>query len=140
MAQVLPVLVALALARRAAAEGQPQLLALEQPELHLHPAAEVALARRLAEVAAAEKPPTLLIETHSENFLLSVQLQVAKELLPPEAVRIYWVEKLSDGRSRVREVAIDGEGRTEGWPEGVFSEDLELARELFLQRRQTRGA
>ncbi len=137
MVQVLPVLVALAMARRAAAE-RPQILALEQPELHLHPAAELALARRLADAAAGSNPPSILIETHSENLLLSIQLQVAQGRLAAETVAIYWVERLNDGSSRARKIEIDGDGRTKGWPVGVFSEDIELARELFLLRRERR--
>ncbi len=137
MVQVLPVLVALAMTRRAAAE-HPQILALEQPELHLHPAAELALARRLADTAAGPNPLSIIIETHSENLLLSIQLQVAQGRLAAETVAIYWVERLNDGSSRARKIEIDGDGRTEGWPVGVFSEDIELARDLFLLRRKRR--
>lgn len=135
MAQVLPVLVALAMARRASPE-HPQILALEQPELHLHPAAEVALARQLCEAAAGQNPPSIVIETHSENLLLSIQVQVALDKLPAKDVAIYWVEKLNDGSSRARKMSIDDDGRVEGWPVGVFSEDVALARELFLLRRK----
>lgn len=135
MAQVLPVLVALALARRAA-EETPQILVLEQPELHLHPAAELALAQRFAETVSASSPPTLVVETHSENLMLSVQLQIAKGHLSPDAVLAYWVERLEDGRSLVRRVEFDDLGQTAGWPPGIFSEDMDLARQLFLLRRE----
>ncbi len=134
MAQVLPVLVALAMARQASGEG-PQLLALEQPELHLHPAAEVALARRFAETAAMDRPPVLVVETHSENLMLSVQLQIAEDKIRPEAVAVYWIERLADGRASVRRIELDEKGQAHGWPRGVFSEDVELARQLYLRRK-----
>ncbi len=70
--QVLPIVVAIEKARL---EGsRRRLLALEQPELHLHPAVQRTLGDYLCEVAAATDPPTLVVETHSENVLLSVQL------------------------------------------------------------------
>jgi predicted ATPase len=134
LAQILPVLVALAMARRP--NDAPQLVALEQPELHLHPAAEVALGEHLAEIAAAPDPPTLVVETHSENLMLSVQLRIAEGSLPPDAVGAYWVERLEDGRSLARQVEFDDAGRTSGWPEGVFSEDIHLARQMFRLRRE----
>ncbi len=137
LAQVLPVLVALAMARRPS--DAPQLVALEQPELHLHPAVEVALGQHLAEVAAAPHPPTLVVETHSENLMLSVQLQIAQGSLLPEAVAAYWVERLADGQSLARRVEFDAAGQTSGWPEGVFSEDIDLARRLFRLRHERSG-
>ncbi len=135
IAQVLPVLVALANAHRSAS-ADPQLLAVEQPELHLHPAAELALGQRLAEVAAGDQAPKMLVETHSENLMLSVQLQIAKGLLPASSVLAYWIERLEDGSSVVRRIDFDDDGQTDGWPEGVFSEDIELARQLFHVRRE----
>ena len=139
IAQVLPVLVALASARRAAEEA-PQILAIEQPELHLHPAAEVALGRRLAEIASGNHTPTMLVETHSENLMLSIQLQIAKGILLPTSVLGYWIERLDDGRSVARRIDFDDAGKTRGWPEGIFSEDIDLARQLFQLRREKRAS
>lgn len=133
VAQVLPVLVALEMAR--AAEGR--VLALEQPELHLHPAAEIALGERLVELAARDRGPSLLVETHSEHLMLAVQLSIARGALSPGAVLAYWVEKLEDGRSHLRRLEFSDDGRVlGGWPRGVFSEDTEQARELYLLRRE----
>ncbi len=135
--QVLPVLVALAQARRSN-DASPQLLAIEQPELHLHPAAESALGQHLAKVASGNNAPTMLVETHSENLMLSVQLQIAKGHLSPTAVLGYWIERLDDGRSIVSRIDFDEAGETRGWPEGVFSEDIDLARQLYRLRREKR--
>lgn len=137
MAQVLPVLVALAMAQRSSRDS-PRIVAFEQPELHLHPAAESALGQRLVEVAASEDGPTLLVETHSENLMLSVQLGIAGGSLPPDAVLGYWIERLEDGRSMARRIEFDEAGQTSGWPEGVFSEDIDLARQLFRLRQEQR--
>ena len=70
VSQVLPVLVALIVAEPG------QLIYLEQPELHLHPRAQVALAQVLAD--AAKRGVRVVAETHSSLLLLGVQTLVAE--------------------------------------------------------------
>ena len=70
VSQVLPVLVALIVAEPG------RLVYLEQPELHLHPRAQVALAQVLA--AAAKRGVRVVAETHSSLLLLAVQTLVAE--------------------------------------------------------------
>ncbi len=135
IAQVLPVLVAAAMAGRTGGE-RPRLLAFEQPELHLHTAIHAPLAERLCQLAAMDEPPNILVETHSENFLLGVQIQIAKGKLPPERVRIYWVEQDEDGASQVAPIDLDAEGFARGFPHDVFDKDVELSRSLFDAREQ----
>ena len=54
---------------------------IEQPELHLHPAAHADLADLY--LSAVEKTPTrFLIETHSETFLLRLRRRIAEGLRP----------------------------------------------------------
>lgn len=138
VSQVMPVLV---LGAMAAAGDFPRgaVLAVEQPEMHLHPRAERALARFFGAVVAAPSRPRLLIETHSENLLLFVQLMVARGELGPQDVSILWLEALDNGESRQRVIRLDAQGRPADWPAGVFSEDVETARELFLARRAPRS-
>ena len=70
VSQVLPVLIAVLVAEPG------QLVYLEQPELHLHPRAQVALARVLAD--AAKRGVRVVAETHSSLLLLGVQTLVAE--------------------------------------------------------------
>jgi hypothetical protein len=136
LAQVLPVLVAAAVAERRAQEEKGTFhLVLEQPELHLHPAAHAPLATWLCDIARKESAPRMVVETHSENFLFGVQLAVAKRELNPEHVRIYWVRQ-EQGRSMVSHIAMDEWGRLHGWPREVFTEETELARQLLEERRK----
>lgn len=135
MAQVLPVLLAAAMARRGD-NGDPRLLAFEQPELHLHPDAHAPLATHLCTLAAKDDPPQMLIETHSENFLLGVQLEIASGRLPADRALVYWVRQLEGGSSTVTRIVFDDDGRPHGgWPPGVFSRDMELTRQLIEQRK-----
>jgi predicted ATPase len=128
MAQVLPVLVAAALAAR---EGRSAVLAVEEPESHLHPDAQAVLARHFCGIAAKEEPPTLVMETHSRVFLLGVQLAVAEGRLPCDRVGLAWVDQDTAGRSTITPVVLSPSGHPrEGWPPAALGEDLRLASEL----------
>lgn len=126
-AQVLPVLVALARAR----VGGPRLLCLEQPELHLHTRAQAELAKLLVESARDAAAPRILVETHSEVLLMSVQLAIAKGEIAPDMVRVYWVESRADGTSDATPVSFDDQGRpTDTAIIGAFDEAIRLGQEL----------
>lgn len=130
--QVLPVLVLCALAQ-AGRLGAEHVIALEQPELHLHTDAQCALARHLCEIAARPDSPRFLIETHSEIFLLQLQLEVLKRRLPSEHALLYNVWMAKEGQSLVKRITLDQFGRPEGMPR-LFGEGLDLARDIARLR------
>lgn len=135
MVQVLPVLLGAALAAR---EGG--LLAVEEPESHLHPDAQRALAESLCGLAAGATPPTLVLETHSRVFLLGVQVAVARGQISRTDVGLVWVDQDALGRSTITQVELDEGGRLGlGWPVTALAEDLRLSAELSRQGRQGRG-
>jgi predicted ATPase len=134
MIQVLPVLVACALARK---RGNGSILAIEEPESHLHANAQQALAAHLCEIAAAASPPTIIAETHSRVLLLGVQLAIAEGRLPPERCCVYWVDQEVTGESILTKVEFDRHGRFKGgWPQTAFDEDQALARRLLDRQMQ----
>lgn len=108
VSQVLPVLVALI----GAEPGQ--LVYLEQPELHLHPRAQVALAQVLAD--AAKRGVRVVAETHSSLLLLGVQTLVAEGDLSPELVKLHWFSRNKDGVTEVSSVDLDEAGTYGEWP------------------------
>ena len=108
VSQVLPVLVALIAARPS------QLLYLEQPELHLHPRAQTALARVLAD--AAKRGVRVVAETHSSLLLLGIQTLVAEGDLSPELVKLHWFTRREDGVTEVDSVDLDEAGAYGDWP------------------------
>ncbi len=141
MVQVLPVLTALALARRTEEAGK--ILAFEEPESHLHPALQCALAEEICAVAAQSPPkgqPRILLETHSRLFMLAVQLQIMQGKIDPGDVLIYWVRQLGNGESVVEPMSLDRSARFVGGtlPPGIFSEDTDMAREI-IRARMERG-
>lgn len=125
--QVLPVLAALAAAE---AGTGPAIVALEEPESHLHPRLQMALAERIRSVLASERDVRVILETHSEHMLLALQKLVLTGF-PREHLRLYWVEQLADGRTLASPVEIGVDGSLgSNWPPGVFDDTLELAAEL----------
>ena len=139
MAQVLPVLVLGALARQGQLGSRPFLL-VEHPELHLHPAIHAELAAFFCELARDVDGPTTVLETHSENVLLRVQLAIARGELDPAKVIVHWVRSLPEGPAVVESITFDELARPQGdWPPRVFSSDIQQAREL-LEIRRKRGA
>jgi predicted ATPase len=118
VSQVLPVVVALLVA-------QPgQLVYIEQPEIHLHPRAQIALAEIFAE--AINRGVQVVVETHSELFLLSIQTLVAENRIAPEDVKLHWFTRSADGLSTVTTAELDETGAFGDWPEDFGSTALGL--------------
>lgn len=117
VSQVLPVLVALLVAEPG------QLVYIEQPELHLHPRAQHALAQ--AFVDAANRGVRVVVETHSDLFLLGIQTQVAKGELAPEKVIFHWFERDEEGVTKATPTDINIRG---AYAYSDFPEDFAVAR------------
>ncbi len=133
IAQALPV-VMLCHQARLNQLGPNPILAFEQPELHLHPAAAVHLADEIVDCIAQASPACHLIETHSESMLLSVQIAIVQKKIRPEDVVVYWIST-GDGSTSLRPITFDNEGFADGgWPQGIFRETLEQARLLAALR------
>lgn len=109
VSQVLPVLVALLVAKPG------QLVYLEEPELHLHPRAQQALADILAE--AAKRRVHVVAETHSSILLRGVQANVAEGTLPPSDVSLHWFKRNPCGATKVTRAKLDQLGAYGDWPE-----------------------
>jgi hypothetical protein len=127
VSQVLPVLVN-------ACALKEQLIAIEQPELHLHPAHQAELGDVFIESALGERKNTFLLETHSEHLILRIMRRMREThegKLPaglppvrPEGVSIVFVEPGPDG-SIIREMPLNERGElVKAWPGGFFEEGL----------------
>ena len=122
--QVLPLIVSSYM------ENHADLTIVEQPVLHIHPAAHQSVAVRIAE-SAKEMKRTFIVETHSYNFILAIRDMVAdfSNPLMPEDVVIYSVEQ-DDDESWLKRITIDKFGELSDWPEGVFAESYELLKSI----------
>jgi predicted ATPase len=108
VSQTLPVLVALLTARPG------QMVYIEQPEIHLHPRAQSAMARILAD--AAKRGVRVVVETHSSLLLRSIQTLIAEGYIPPRDVILHWFE-CPDGVTKVTSCEPDESGAYGDWPE-----------------------
>lgn len=130
VSQVLPVLVALYVAKPG------QLVYIEQPELHLHPRAQVAMAEVLVE--AAQRGVKVVVETHSALLLTGIQTIVAEGKYSPENVSLNWFERMETGCSKITSVHPDELGAYGDWPEDFGKIHLDSdSRYLDAVDRQT---
>ncbi len=135
VSQVIPVVVG------ALDTGSPdspsRIFAAEQPELHIHPAVQVALGDLFIDAVRGTER-TMLIETHSEHLLLRLLRRVREQTenlqesaapkFTPNILSIVYV-KLGDDGVDITPLPITEEGEfTRQWPDGFFEERAE---ELF---------
>ncbi|MBX9903747.1 MAG: AAA family ATPase [Burkholderiales bacterium] len=131
ISQVLPVLVT-------AFASRNRIVAMEQPEIHLHPALQAELADVFLESALGERQNTFVLETHSEHLVLRLlrriretadgELPEGMQSIRPEDICIVYVQPGQKGSSVV-EIPVTSDGDFSGsWPEGFFAE---RAKELF---------
>lgn len=119
VSQTLPVIVALLTARPG------QLVYIEQPEIHLHPRAQVALAEIFAD--AANRGVRVVVETHSELFLMGVQSLVAEGKLAPDKVKLHWFTRQENGNTKITSADLDESGSFgEDWPEDFAEVSLSI--------------
>lgn len=124
ISQLMPVVVACLYLRNG-------LVAIEQPELHLHPALQVTIGD-LFIGQAMKNESVFLLETHSEHLLLRLLRRIREtsedELPPgidgltPEQLSVNFVEQTEEGlRVRLLQVSQDGDFHDQ-WPNGFFTE------------------
>jgi predicted ATPase len=95
---------------------------LEQPEIHLHPLAQTALADLFVE-ASQTRRVQFLIETHSEHLFRRLQFLLADEQISPEECRLYFVKKGEEGAT-LQKLEVDEYGRIKNWPEKFFGDAI----------------
>lgn len=95
----------------------------EEPEIHLHPRAQVGLAELMVEVAR-ERSVQFLVETHSEHLFRRLQTLVAEEVVPATDCALYFVDADEEGRAELRRLELDGYGRIANWPKQFFGDAI----------------
>ena len=131
ISQVLPVLVH-------AYADKGRLVAIEQPEIHLHPALQAELGDVFIQSALGDQQNTFLLETHSEHLILRILRRVRETTegrlppsLPPirpEDLSVLYVQPGDNGAEIIEMPVTPGGDFARPWPGGFFAE---RADELF---------
>jgi len=112
---VLPIIVSILKAK----EGD--LVIIENPESHLHPAGQSKIAELCA--IASANGVQIIIETHSDHFLNGIRVATKKGLLMPEQSKVYYFRKEKDKlETIIDEINIDGDGGIDRYPKGFFDQ------------------
>lgn len=102
-------------------------IAIEQPELHLHPAFQAKIADTLAGAVTASRSTRVgwlafVVETHSEVLINRLGELVSQGKLNPEDIAIYLFNKDPQEQiSYVKTSEFDRDGVLSNWPFGFFS-------------------
>ncbi|VAW46539.1 hypothetical protein MNBD_GAMMA02-1693 [hydrothermal vent metagenome] len=108
------------------------MLIIENPESHLHPAGQAVMGRLCA--LAAHNGVQLIIESHSDHFLNGVRVAVKDDIISSDKVALFFLQRSSEANNHASNVIypkIDSDGRIDQWPEGFFDEwDNQLDRLL----------
>jgi len=118
---VLPVIVAILKAK------PDDLIIIENPESHLHPAGQSKIAELCA--IASANGVQIIIETHSDHVFNGIRVATKKDPLTPEKSQIYYFRKERDElETKIDKINIDKDGGIDSYPKGFFDqfdEDLD---------------
>jgi hypothetical protein len=131
ISQVLPVLVSCYGLRG-------QIVAIEQPEIHLHPALQAELGDVFLQSALGGQGNLFILESHSEHLMLRVlrrirettekELPKGRMLVNPSDIAVLYIEPAPEG-AQVLEIPVTENGDfARPWPRGFFAERV---KELF---------
>lgn len=111
-----------------------EILAIENPEVHLHPSLQIAIAEFLLHQANSGK--SFLVETHSDLIVSRVILEMLQERIAigQEKIRIYFSHlKPRDttcAQSLITQIRVDDDLRI-NWPPGFLDDHVRLSSKLF---------
>lgn len=113
---VLPLIIALVSAK----EGD--LILIENPEAHIHPAGQSMLGELIARAGAGGAQ--LIVETHSDHILNGLRLAVRNKLISREQTMLsfFYKDEKDDYQHKCLHPTILPDGRLDCWPQGFFDE------------------
>lgn len=114
LTQVLPIIIA------AISASKDDILLIENPEVHLHPAGQAQMGLFLSKVAAAGIQ--VILETHSDHILNGIRRAVKTGIVNHNSVGINFFYPRSSNTPQVISPQIDEFGNIDTWPSGFFDQ------------------
>ncbi len=114
------------------------LVLLEQPELHLHPDVQAAVADFCLALAASGRQ--IILETHSEYLVNRIRRRAVEDDGDQvrKLVKLHFVER-EDGATSVRPVTVTEYGGLEDWPAGFMDQSARES-EAIIEAVERRAA
>ena len=131
VSQILPIIVLCLVSKPG------ELILLEQPELHLHPALQQKLADFFLEVTRSGRQ--IIVETHSEYLVTRLRLRTVQDPETSKQYQIVFAENDEEYGTTYRPVEVDENGSLETWPEGFFDEassDMEQLVQHLINKKK----
>lgn len=114
LTQVFPIIVAALSAQKG------DIVLIENPEVHLHPAGQALMGQFLGDVARAGVQ--VVVETHSDHLLNGIRRSVRAAKLTPEQIAIHFFRPRSANMAQVVSPQVDSSGNIDTWPDGFFDQ------------------
>ena len=100
---------------------------IQELENNWHPKYQAKIIKLIVENMKNAAYKNIILETHSEIFILQVQKLVQKGVLKPEEVSINYIKRSRNGDSLVTNIPLNAQGGFEkAWPDGFFNERMEV--------------
>lgn len=102
------------------------LITIEQPELHLHPAMQASVADAIIEATKKAKGPDderlrFIVETHSQALLNRIGRRIREGKIRADDVNIIMFNKdFGMKNTEVQQISFNEKGQLEKWPYGFF--------------------
>ena len=103
----------------AALSAEPnQLLLVDSPDAHLHPACQNKMAKFLAKVAATNVQ--IIVETHNDHFVNGARQAVKDGTIKRQDLLLHYFGPCGseDGAHEHRTISVDQKGAPDQWPKG----------------------
>lgn len=112
--QILPIVVASLSAQK------DDLLLIENPEVHLHPAGQSLMGKFLSSVANAGVQ--IIVESHSDHLLNGIRRAVKSQDISYDDVVLHYFQKRDASMPQVISPSLSKDGVIDKWPDGFFDQ------------------
>jgi len=106
------------------------IIAIDEPEIHLHPNAQSKLAKIIMRISREENKQ-IIFSTHSEHMLYPFLAAVSDKKIKPNEVSICYFDQNENGSPRVERLEINEHGQLKGGLKGFWDADIEAFSEFL---------